>query len=118
MGCVFGVREGRGGFFCLAIFPLAKAFNRLDPTRIQREMRFGPSVMVDVCTSVFVTIALVPLAFWLKNYAVMLWALVLQAVASTVATHFAAERKYTWAWEKRYVKEIFSFGWPLLINGL
>jgi O-antigen/teichoic acid export membrane protein len=118
MAYLFGVPQARWAFFCLAIFPLAKAFNHLDPTRIQREMRFGPSVMVDVCTSVFVTIALVPLAFWLKNYAVMLWALVLQAVASTVATHFAAERKYAWAWEKRYVKEIFSFGWPLLINGL
>ena len=29
-----------------------------------------------------------------------------------------AERSYTWGWEPIHAREIISFGWPLLINGI
>jgi O-antigen/teichoic acid export membrane protein len=118
MSRLFGVPQARWAFECLAIFPLANGFSHLDLSRVQREMRFGPSILVSVGSSVFVTIVAVPLGLWLRNYSVMLWLLVFQVVFTSIGSHLVAERRYGWAWDKGYVKRIFTFGWPLLINGL
>jgi O-antigen/teichoic acid export membrane protein len=42
----------------------------------------------------------------------------MQVAAAIVVSHLVAERRYGWAWERRYAHRMFSFGWPLLINGL
>jgi O-antigen/teichoic acid export membrane protein len=118
MSHLFGVPQARWAFAFLGIFPLARGFSNLDMNRMQRHMRFWPSVSVDLGANVVTTIAAIPLAYWLKDYSVMLWVLVGQAVFSAIGSHFVAERRYAWAWDKVYAKRIFAFGWPLLINGL
>ncbi len=118
MALLFGVPQAQWAFQCLALFPLFKGFTHLDMFRVQREMRFGPSILGDTGSTALVTLAVIPLAFWLRNYSIMLWILVLQALCSTVASHLVAERRYGWAWDRDYAKRIFTFGWPLLINGL
>ncbi len=118
MAHLFGVPNARWAFECLAIFPFAKGLSNLDMYRVQREMRFWPSIIVDSGSSIVVTIAALPLAFWLRNYAVMLWVLVMQAVFSAVASHLVADRSYGWKWNKEYATRIMNFGWPLLINGI
>lgn len=114
---LFGIPETRWAFRCVALIPLLRAFTHLDVNRIQRGMRYGPSIRVDLATNLVTTLACVPLALWLRNYSAMLWVLVLQAIVYVIGTHVVADRAYGWAWDRKYVTRIFSFGWPLLING-
>jgi O-antigen/teichoic acid export membrane protein len=115
---LFGEPQARWAFELLALVPLLRGFNHLDTYRFQREMRFRPAVTMDVSSQVLVTVAALPLAFWLRDYRAMLWVLILQAATAAVVSHLVADRPYGWTWEKSYVRRIVSFGWPLLINGL
>jgi len=115
---LFGVPQAKLAFGCLALAPLIKGFYHLDINRFQREMRFGPFVLVDAGSNVLVTLMALPLALWLRNYWAMLWLLVAQSVCYLLGSHLVAERRYAWAWDRSYTKRMFEFGWPLLINGV
>jgi len=118
LSLLFGVPQARWAFYWLAVIPLARGFVHLDPNRFQRDMRFTPQVAVDTMSSLLVTVLAWPLAAWFRDYAAMLWLLLVQVVLSTIGSHIAAERRYTWAWDREYAGRFFSFGWPLLVNGL
>jgi O-antigen/teichoic acid export membrane protein len=115
---LFGDPQAKWAFRVLAVVPLISGFTHFDKSRVQRGMRFGPSVLVDVNSNVLVTLAALPLAYWLRDYSAMLWVLVTQAVCSTVGSHLVAERRYGWACDRLYARQILAFGWPLLVNGL
>jgi len=114
---LFGIPETRWAFQCVALIPFLRAFTHLDVNRIQRGMRYGPSIRVDIATNLITTLACIPLAIWLRNYSAMLWVLVLQAAVYVIGTHVVAQRTYGWVWDRKYMARIFGFGWPLLING-
>lgn len=118
MARLFGVPQARWAFRCLAIFPFLSGLAHLDVYRVQREMRFMPSIWVTAGSNALATVIAIPLALRVKDYSVMLWVLVLQAMFSTIISHIAADRRYEWAWNKKHAKAIFKFGWPLLVNGL
>lgn len=118
MARLFGVPQAQWAFQCLAIYPLLAGFNHLDIYRVQREMRFMPWVWATAGSNGLATLVAIPLALKLRDYSIMLWVLVLQAFFSMVVSHAVADRRYAWAWNKSHAKSIFSFGWPLLINGL
>jgi O-antigen/teichoic acid export membrane protein len=115
---LFGVPQATWAFACLAIYPLLMGFSHLDTFRVQRDMRFMPSVWMTAGSNLMVTIVTLPLVYWLRNYSVMLWVLVLQAFFSLIVSHLVAERPYSWIWDKDHARSIFRFGWPLLINGV
>jgi O-antigen/teichoic acid export membrane protein len=115
---LFGVPDAKAAFQYLALMPLLRGFAHLDPSRMQRAMRFGPVVLVDAATSVFVTLLALPLGYWLRNYNAMLILLIIQSAVSTTLSHLVAERRYCLSWAPQYAKEMASFGWPLLINAL
>jgi O-antigen/teichoic acid export membrane protein len=115
---LFGQPQAGWAFELLALVPLIRGLSHLDAARLQREMRFRPTVAVDLGSQLLVTAAAVPLALWLRDYKAMLWVLILQAASATVISHVVAERGYGWTWEKNHVRRIVSFGWPLLVNGL
>jgi|SRR5579859_3155896 len=115
---LFGVPEARWAFYWVAAIPLLRAFCHLDVNRIQRNMQFTPQIKVDVISNVGVTLLAWPLASWLHSYAAMLWLLLVQAAIYAVGTHCVAERRYRWSFHRDYARRFFSFGWPLLINGL
>lgn len=115
---LFGDPQAKWAFQVLAVVPLITGFTHFDKSRVQREMRFEPSVWVDVSSNVLVTLTALPLALWRRDYSAMLWVLVLQAVCSTVASFIVAERPYGWAWDSLYARKILAFGWPLTVNGL
>jgi len=115
---LFGIRQAAWAFACLALVPLIRGFAHLDFNRLQREIRFGPSVKVDISTNVLATLAAFPLGWWLRDYSAMLWLLVLQAIGYTIGSHLVAERRYKLSWHPEYIKKMAEFGWPLLINGV
>lgn len=115
---LFGDPQAKWAFQVLAVVPLITGFTHFDKSRMQREMKFGPSVLVDISSSVLVTLAALPLAWWRRDYSAMLWVLILQAIGTVAASHWVAERRYGWEWDRRHAKQILAFGWPLMINGL
>lgn len=118
LSSLFGVPQARWAFRCLAIIPLTRGFKHLDLDRFQRQMRFGPRVVVDSSIALLLTALAWPVAVWLRDYSAMLWLLIAQAVLTVLGSFLAAERAYSWTWEREYAKRFAAFGWPLLINGL
>jgi O-antigen/teichoic acid export membrane protein len=115
---LFAIPQAKVAFECLASVPLIRGFYHLDINRFQRDMRFGPFVLVDAGSNVLVTLMALPVAFWLRDYWAMLWLLVAQSVFYLLGSHIFSERRYAWAWDRSFTKRMFEFGWPLLINGL
>jgi O-antigen/teichoic acid export membrane protein len=115
---LFGVPQATWAFRCLALVPLSRGLFHLDMSRLQRHMRFAPSAISDAGSSWFATIVIVPLAFYLRDYSAMLWALVIQVAGASIASHLLAERRYSWSWDRAHWRRMVSFGWPLMINGI
>jgi len=115
---LFGVPQARWAFRCLAIFPVARGLASLDMFRLQRQLRFWPTVLTDLGSNGIATLIALPLAFWLRNYSVMLWVLLIQSVCYLIISHLVAGQGYGWDWDKSYAKRIMVFGWPLLVNTL
>src|SRR3974390_2466706 len=67
---LFGVPQARWAFRCLAIFPLARGLASLDMYRLQRGLRFWPTVLTDLGSNGIWTLIALALAFWLRNYSV------------------------------------------------
>src|SRR5437879_4452814 len=58
---MFGVPHARWAFQCVAFAPLVKGFSHTDLFRLQREMKFGPAISVDVVTNLLTTLVALPL---------------------------------------------------------
>lgn len=115
---LFGVPQATWAFQCLALVPLTRGLVHLDVNRLQRDMNFVPTIAADVVSNLLSVAAAFPIALWRRDYSAMLWLLILQTAAYVITTHVTAKRRYGWAWDPVYTRRIFSFGWPLLINGL
>ncbi len=102
----------------MALVPVLNALQHFDIHRLNREMRFLPMVLTTAVPA-FISLVLVwPLAIWMNDYRVMLYALIAQAVVATVTSHLTAERRYALSLDRVIIGQALSFGWPLLINGL
>lgn len=113
---IFGIPEATWGFRCLALITVIRGIHHLDVQRLQRHLRFGPTMIVDSGSSWLATIVSIPAALWLRNWAAMLVVLIAQATSSAVASHLLAERKYDWEWDRTYWRRIVHWGWPLMVN--
>jgi O-antigen/teichoic acid export membrane protein len=105
-------------FALLALVPLAKGFEHLDYYRQQREMNYLPGVLCEVVPQALATLAAWPLAARVRDYRVIVVLMVGKAVLGILMTHVMAKRPYRWAWQKDYIKRMWTFGWPLLLTGL
>jgi O-antigen/teichoic acid export membrane protein len=118
LAALFKVPQAGWAFQTLALAPLIRSLAHLDTVRLQREMVFQPTFW-GVALPAGLSLGLaVPLAYWLRDYSVIVWATLLQVLAQTVISHLLASRPYRWAWNRAVATRILSFGWPLLANGL
>lgn len=114
----FNAPESWPAFASLALIPLLKGFAHLDVYRMQRDMRFGPLVAIDLVPQVIITLAAWPVASWLNDYRSVLLLLCAKWALTLAGSHMLARRRYRWAWHVPYVRQVLKFGWPLLINGI
>jgi hypothetical protein len=73
-------------FQCVAIGPLVKGLAHLDPTRLQRELRFMSSVAAEVVPQAVSLAAIWSLVRWLRAYRALLFATLLQAGLCVLCT--------------------------------
>ncbi len=114
----FGIPEARWAFQYLALVPLIQGFVHLDINRLEREMNFRPKILTEVAPQIAITVAAWPMAVWLRDYSALLWLLLIKAAFALIASHCLSKRRYRWGWHKFCLREVLSFGWPLLINGI
>lgn len=115
---LFSIPDASWAFRVLAIVPVLHGLRHLDMVRVQRDLDFFPSVSVPVFANVVVTLAAWPLGRMLGNFSVVLWILGLRGAIVTIGSHLVARTRYSWAYQLEHVQHAFSFGWPLMINGL
>lgn len=113
----FNIPHTLWAFQLMAVIPLVRGFSNMDVNRKERELNFGPVILVDIVPDCIVTLAAWPLAMLIKDYRVLVWLLLLKVLLTGSLTHALAERRYRLAWDARYAGMIYKFTWPLLING-
>ncbi len=118
MAKYFGVPDAAWALQVLSVIPLLRALSNLDVFRMNRELHFGPGVMIDLIPQIVTTIAVWPLSLIWNSYVVLVWIFLGKQLASTLASHFVAKRSYRWAYDPEVINSILTFGWPMLINGL
>ena len=102
----------------MATVPILNALQHFDIHRLNRQMQFLPMVLTGAVPALLSLLAVWPLAIWMNDYRVMLYALIGQALVATVTSHLAAERSYKLSLNRAIISQALSFGWPLLINGV
>jgi len=115
---LFGIPEALWGFQLIALAPLIKGFAHLDPKRFHREYRFGRDVVCELVPQAAALLLLWPLSMFIRDYALMLYILIAQAVCLMLMTHMLSRTPYRWAWNKPILMRFLSFGWPLMLNGV
>jgi O-antigen/teichoic acid export membrane protein len=105
-------------FALLAVVPFARGLEHLDYCRQQRDFNYLPAVLYDVVPQAVLTLAAWPLALWLGDFRVIVCLMLAKAVLGILMTHLLARRPYRWAWQRDFVRGMWAFGWPLLLNGL
>nr|WP_181919357.1 oligosaccharide flippase family protein [Alkalilimnicola ehrlichii] len=104
-------------FQLLALIPIIDGMKHIDYVRFHRKLSFWRSVVVRELPQLFTLLACIPLGMWLGDYRVMLYVLILYGLSYTVLSHLVAKRPYQMAWDSTFIRKIFSFGAPLLLNG-
>lgn len=113
-----GIPEAAWAYKWLALVPLLNALIHFDIYRLSRKMRFGPMLLTATFPA-FVSLAMVwPIAKWLGDYRVLLWAILAQSLLAVVTSHLVAERPYRIVFDRKIIADSLRFGWPILVNGM
>ncbi len=115
---LFGTPEATWAFRYLALVPILRGLVHLDPQRIQRELKYGPSVGLDIAQQLIPTLLAWPLALWVRDYSAVLWLLAVQSAIAAIGSFIVSRRPYRWHWNSEYFGRFLNFGWPLIINGV
>lgn len=115
---LFGVPQATWAFRCLALVPLFAGFTHLDNQRVQREFKYGRSVLNDVAQRAIPALLAWPVAMWIRDYSAMLWLVLLQGLLGMCGSFAVAERRYRWHWDRVYIKRFLTFGFPLIANAV
>ena len=114
---LFGVPEVKWAFQMLALIPLMLGLVHTDIFRFQRKMRFTPSIITAVVSDLVALVAAYPAAIYFGNYTACLVCLLLKICSYMVLSHFLARRRFRLGVDLHFLKDLWFFGWPLLLNG-
>ena len=117
LAAFMGVGDIAWAYQVLALVPVLNAFQHFDIHRLNRDMVFGPLVFTKTLPALVSLLVIWPLAAWLGDYRVMLWAIMVQIVLTLVLSHVVAKRPYGLVFDARVMRDSLAFGWPLLVNG-
>jgi O-antigen/teichoic acid export membrane protein len=115
---LFKIPHVAWAFQILALVPVIRSVMHLDTVRFQREMIYRPTFWVEALPQLVSLTLAVPLAYFLRDYSAIVWAMLAQVLTQAIVTHHLASRPYRWAWERQTVLRMLTFGWPLLANAL
>jgi O-antigen/teichoic acid export membrane protein len=114
---LFGVPDVKWAFQSLALIPLMLGLVHTDIFRFQRKMEFTPSIVTSVASDLVSLLAAYPAALYFGNYIACLVCLLLKIFGYLVLSHLQARRRFRLGFNPGYLKGLWFFGWPLLLNG-
>ncbi|SEA63898.1 oligosaccharide flippase family protein [Rubrimonas cliftonensis] len=114
----FSVPETAWAYQVLAIGLLARGFGNVDRFRYQRDMHFGPSIVMELAAGLASLVCAVALGVVLGDYRAMLYALLLYDFVFVAMSHIVAERPYRVSFDSAPLRRVLKFGWPLTINAV
>ncbi len=113
-----GIPEIAWAYQLLALVPLLRGFEHFDIHRLNRRMQYRPLILTKVVPALISTLSIWPLYWTFGDYRVMLYAVLIQWVLTTITSHLVAERRYRLAFNRATMARGLRFGWPLLINNI
>lgn len=117
LAAFFALPDALWAFYLIAILPLMSGCAHFDAFRFGRQMAYRASVWLTVLPPVASLISVVPLYHHFGDYRVLLYAILVQAALSLVISHAVATRRYRLCFDGAFIRQSFSFGWPLMISG-
>lgn len=118
MASFLRVPEVAWAYQLMAVTPMLSALQHFDMHRLTRAGRFGPMILSATVPAALSLAAIWPLAMWLGDFRVMLYAIIAQAVATTILSHLTAERAYRVSLDMGVIRRGLGFGWPLMLNNI
>lgn len=115
---LFGAPDAVWAYRALALVPLVRGFLHLDTKRYERHLRFWPGVVNNLTAVGLGTMAAVALAFFTRGFEAILVAYLVQYLSLVIGSRVLSEQPYRLARRKDYAKKLFSFGTPLILNGM
>lgn len=115
---MFGSPEASTAFRWIALSTVLAGLIHRDTIRLQRQLRFGPSIVAQMGPDIIVTMFAWPIAAYFGDYRAFIVFALLQNFLALVASHAVAERPFRLGWDRSVVAKYLSFGWPLLLNSL
>ncbi|WP_426037390.1 oligosaccharide flippase family protein [Cypionkella sp. TWP1-2-1b2] len=114
----FEIPEATWAYQIMAVVPLLNALGHFDIHRLNRTMVFGPMIVTGILPALVSVLAVWPLSHWFGDWRVMLYAVLIQALVTTITSHIVAQRPYRLEMDRRLMRQSIRFGWPLLVNGI
>lgn len=102
----------------MAFVPLLNALQHFDMHRFNRDMVFWPVILTNVIPGLLSVLSVFAFAIWFGDYRVMLYALLVQALGTMVASHLVAERRYQLLLDRTLMVGSLRFGWPILLDAI
>lgn len=102
----------------LALMPILTALVHFDVYRMQRRMSYGAGILTLAVPAALSAMLVWPLAQVVADWQVMLWAILLQGLATAGMSHLVAERRYALALDRSIMIRSLRFGWPMLVNAV
>lgn len=113
-----GIDEIAWAYQLLALVPVLRGFIHFDIYRLQRQMRYLPSILSTSAPALLSMMSVWPLFILFKDYRVMLFAVLIQGCGLLLSSHLAAQRSYRLSLDYAIIQRAIRFGWPLLINNI
>lgn len=118
LAALFGQPDLLWAYQVVAVVPLIGAFAHFDVVRNSRQMNYVPTLVSGTVPALVSLLSIWPLYLIFGDFRVLLYALVIQAAVSVLATHLVADRPYRLRFDRRVMANSLRFGWPLMLNGL
>lgn len=108
-----GIADAAWAFSAAAVVPLLKSFTSLDARIAQRTLDNRPQLAIEVLPQAVALVLTWPALKLFGDYSAVLWLSVAQAFVAVCTSHWVAHRPYRLALDRRHLKRLFVFGWPI-----
>ncbi len=115
---IMGVPHLSWAYQFLAVIPLVRGFLHLDVFRAQRRMLYAPQAISLVTANAAALVSAWPLAAWLGDFRVMLFAVLIQQIVLVAMSHALVRNRYRLCRDTGILRQSLRFGLPLMLSGI
>jgi O-antigen/teichoic acid export membrane protein len=116
---IFAAPGETAAFRWVALITLLHNFEHLEMVQVRRDFRFRPGAIANLSSQLCAFAAVYPAALLFRDHRAMLVSMAVSAVVYVALSHILAQTRYrVVVTDRRRMREAFSYGLPLTLNGL